>query len=559
MRHPATVLLSFVTAMKNNVKTWIFIDFLKTLYKQRSVKLCDHKYKEVSMTKKIRAGLVVCGILLSALLPAQADSFTDGFDRADTASPDGGLGSADYTMVGDFYLSGGAAVHDNNAQTVIGVYTGGELGSSWTNTVDAMALSSGTISGSRYIGAVWNYQNSTNYYVFRVQVKESGAYWQFLEYNDGVAKTYDAAEVGSALSLDTTYTISVESTGTDGTFAVSLMDGSTPIVNETVSDQNGSATLTDGYAGFYSSNTHSEFDNLELAGVVAPVEPDPSVLFFDDYDRADTPSPDGGLDSTDYDMIGDVYLSAETAVHDNNAQTVMGVYTGSELGSNWKFSVDATALSSGSITGNRYIGLVWNYQNPTNYYVFRVQVLETGAKWQFIEYNDGTSRAYTAVEVGSALSLDTAYTISIETTDTDGTFAFAVLDGSSNIVSGTVSDPDGYATLTGGYVGFYSNNTHSEFDNFELSAVVPPTQIMSIEPYTADVMKIVAYSATPQNIFLKCKTNLTDAAWVSVGHSTNGIAPFVVTNLSYSAADSDNCVIYVDASNSQMFFDLESE
>jgi hypothetical protein len=293
---------------------------------------------------------------------------------------------------------------------------------------------------------------------------------------------------------------------------------------------------------------------------VEPVEPDASVLFFDDFDRADTTSPDGGLDSSDYSTVGDVYLSGQAAVHDNNAQTVMGVYTGTELGSNWTFSVDATALSSGSVSGSHYIGAVWNYQNSTNYYVFRVQVLETGAKWQFLEYNDGVAKTYTAFEVGSALSLDTTYTISIESTDTDGTFAFALLDGSSNIVSGTVSDGGGSATLTGGYVGFYSSNTHSEFDNFELGAVVTSTQFVRVEPYAADVMKLVVCSAFPQDFYPKCKTNLSDAAWAPIGHSIDGSAPFVVTNLSYSTEESDsNYAIYVSAADSRMFFNLGAE
>ncbi len=199
----------------------------------------------------------------------QADvAFFDDFNRADTASPDGGLNSSDYTEVGDFYLSDGSAVHDNNSSTAMGIYSGDTLDADWVVSVDAAALSSGTITGGRYVGAVWNYQDSNNYYVFRVNV--TGSSWQFLEYNGGSIKTFNSGAFGSTLSLDTLYTISVESTGTAGSFDYAVLDGVSELAAGTVSDANGSATLTDGYAGFYSSNTHSQFDNVAI--------PEPTTL-----------------------------------------------------------------------------------------------------------------------------------------------------------------------------------------------------------------------------------------------------------------------------------------
>ncbi len=217
--------------------------------------------------KKMIAGVIAVAALAVSV---QAEvTFSDDFNRADTASPNGGLASSDYVTVGDFCLSDGVAVHDNNSKMVMGLYADGELGTNWTLSVDAAALSSGSsVQGNRYIGAVWNYKDSKNYYVFRVQVLEAGAKWQFLEYNDGAPKTFAAGDVGSALSFDTAYTVSIKSGGSDGTFAFALLDQSlNALVEGTVSDKSGSATLTGGRAGFYSENTHSEFDNLKIAGL----------------------------------------------------------------------------------------------------------------------------------------------------------------------------------------------------------------------------------------------------------------------------------------------------
>ena len=52
-------------------------------------------------------------------------------------------------------------------------------------------------------------------------------------------------------------------------------------------------------------------------------------------------------------------------------------------------------------------------------------------------------------------------------------------------------------------------------------------------------------------------TNLVDGTWVDAAHSTNGVDPFIVTNLGYSTAEGANNVIYVDATtNSAKFFQI---
>ena len=103
-------------------------------------------------------------------------------------------------------------------------------------------------------------------------------------------------------------------------------------------------------------------------------------------------------------------------------------------------------------------------------------------------------------------------------------------------------------------------------DNIAIDpAVVPlPTNatvsIVSISSVSSNVMELVVSSDNPFISYPKSKTDLTlGLTWDPVAHSTNGLPPFVVTNLSYSAASGTNYVIYVKADEPAEFFDFGSE
>ncbi len=91
----------------------------------------------------------------------------------------------------------------------------------------------------------------------------------------------------------------------------------------------------------------------------------------------------------------------------------------------------------------------------------------------------------------------------------------------------------------------------------------PPTEayaeILSIEPVSASVVKLLVRADYPELCYPKSKTSLPVGTWDSVGHSTNGVAPFEVTNLTYSATSGSDFVIYVEATQNKKFFKIGAE
>lgn len=83
--------------------------------------------------------------------------------------------------------------------------------------------------------------------------------------------------------------------------------------------------------------------------------------------------------------------------------------------------------------------------------------------------------------------------------------------------------------------------------------------VVSLSPYSSTVMEMVVSSDGPSICYPKTKTDLSNPSWSSVGHSINGLAPFIVTNLDYSAESGTNFVIYVEADSAIKYFDIGTE
>lgn len=125
--------------------------------------------------------------------------------------------------------------------------------------------------------------------------------------------------------------------------------------------------------------------------------------------------------------------------------------------------------------------------------------------------------------------------------------------------------------ITFGAVGFVTGNNVNQqvrYDNFlvqSISASVPETANAAIEsfgPFADGVMQLVVSSDNPSICFPKAATNLVEAVgtnWNPVAHSTNGLAPFVVTNLGYSSVSGSNFVIYVEAEEPNSFYKIGAE
>ena len=91
----------------------------------------------------------------------------------------------------------------------------------------------------------------------------------------------------------------------------------------------------------------------------------------------------------------------------------------------------------------------------------------------------------------------------------------------------------------------------------ETEPVTESAEIIAISPISASVVKLAINTSAPQLFYLKAASELTtNTVWSAVGQSTNGLAPFVETNLSYSTVSGTNIVIYVEADQDKKFFSI---
>ncbi len=82
--------------------------------------------------------------------------------------------------------------------------------------------------------------------------------------------------------------------------------------------------------------------------------------------------------------------------------------------------------------------------------------------------------------------------------------------------------------------------------------------IVSLEPYAAGVLEMVVDAPTPSLSYPKGMDDLVAGSWTNVGHSIDGNAPFVVTNLDYSTDSGSNKVIYLEADKAVGFFKIDA-
>ena len=87
-----------------------------------------------------------------------------------------------------------------------------------------------------------------------------------------------------------------------------------------------------------------------------------------------------------------------------------------------------------------------------------------------------------------------------------------------------------------------------------------PATIVSWSSVSASVMKLVIDApADPAFYYPKGNTDLMSGTWAGVAHSDSAAGPFVVTNLTYSTAEGDNEVIYVETPDAMKFFGVGEE
>ncbi|QHI69383.1 hypothetical protein [Tichowtungia aerotolerans] len=121
----------------------------------------------------------------------------------------------------------------------------------------------------------------------------------------------------------------------------------------------------------------------------------------------------------------------------------------------------------------------------------------------------------------------------------------------------TFQNEDGTEQTTVKFLGIGADQL--VFSKFVETIPEPDTaEFMGISSASSTVMKLEVNSNNPELFYLKTAQELTtNTAWSVVGQSTNGLDPFIETNLSYSTASGSNIIIYVKADQDQKFFSLD--
>jgi len=209
-----------------------------------------------------------------------------------------------------------------------------------------------------------------------------------------------------------------------------------------------------------------------------------ATIVTDDFGRADTAK------STDTSLIG---------VHWNDASSVntwrIGnntVYAGSvdpmammyndELqtlngsGNSFDLSLDVAGRAA-----NVWSGVVFNYNNSSNYYTIRIKA-ETDDYQILARRSNNTWKVMKTGNASSNFVAHRFYTINV-TSDTAHTYDFTITDTTSSTVVGSETGVvDNESLYSGGYAGLalysqHATNEYGRYDNFSLETIPEPATL----------------------------------------------------------------------------------
>lgn len=85
-------------------------------------------------------------------------------------------------------------------------------------------------------------------------------------------------------------------------------------------------------------------------------------------------------------------------------------------------------------------------------------------------------------------------------------------------------------------------------------------EIISMTSVSNETVELVVSTDSPSRCWPKSIDALVGGSWSNVAHSSDGVAPFVVTNLDYSSSTVEsNFSIYVEMNSDQKFFKIDAE
>jgi hypothetical protein len=157
---------------------------------------------------------------------------------------------------------------------------------------------------------------------------------------------------------------------------------------------------------------------------------------------------------------------ADSVLYNSSLETISGG------GTNFTASLDVKAL-----VNNAWAGLVFNYQNPTNFYYFRYK--SGASNYAIARVVDGVAGNLVNLTITGTFATNTDYSVSVASSNAYE-FAYEIKEtvGGSVLVSGTATDS--VSSFTGGYAGILQTTTGAgrhTFDNFSLEVIPEPATI----------------------------------------------------------------------------------
>lgn len=475
--------------------------------------------------------------LLMVALVSGATTVTDTFDRADTTYSTNGadIGS-------DWFISSPEndwqlwCVTNNVLQSDIGnaldergqsMLLNGSMelaagnGASFAVSADVKVGYAGA-----WGGLVFNYQNPSNYYTLRI--KGDNPSYQFIRVVDGANGWYvSKTDALTNFSLTNFYTISVWA-DSEGRFDFSITEtGSSANLNPTAAVIDG--TYTGGYAGIYDTayNSHPDctYDNFSLT-----VETVPGTLVTDDFDRDPVDyTSDGSLIRSDWVATGGTWaltnsallyantVSENQVLYNTAGQTVSD---GNGLG----FTVRADVKARGA---SAWGGIVFNYQNPTNFYMFRIK--GDYPSYQLIRNQDGViSTLISKSDALEPFAVNSFYTLTVTSTNAYEFDVTITRKGKAEQLNPFSHGVDGAQAFVGGQAGLFivsRGNPSFEYDNFLLAQVNPvPTFIGDVGMGRSGENLVFSWNGEAAGTYvLQSRESLVDGEWSNAVENISGV------------------------------------
>lgn len=216
-----------------------------------------------------------------------------------------------------------------------------------------------------------------------------------------------------------------------------------------------------------------------LGGVAGQAQ---AGIFSDDFNRADVAATTNGADIGSGYVISSVsYLTNpgrfqiignELAPGSGGGTNIVLNYQGFQAkntaGNSFQASIDITL---GTFAVGINPGLVFNFQNATNFYYARISSGATpgAGVLQYGQIVNGVAAAFTGAMTGLNVETGKVYTLTVAS-NTAGTFSITLKGGSVDIGTMVIDTAVG-GDFTDGYVGIYQiiSNSNTRFDNFAVN------------------------------------------------------------------------------------------